>query len=30
VRYLKIDPRLSGLRDEPRYLRLMERVGLPR
>jgi TolB-like protein/tetratricopeptide (TPR) repeat protein len=30
VRYLKIDPRLSGLRDEPRYLRLMEGVGLPR
>ena len=30
VRYLKIDPRLAGLRDEPRYQRLMERVGLPR
>jgi TolB-like protein/tetratricopeptide (TPR) repeat protein len=30
VRYLKIDPRLAGLRNEPRYERLMERVGLPR
>jgi TolB-like protein/Flp pilus assembly protein TadD len=30
VRYLKIDPRLAGLRHEPRYRRLMERVGLPR
>jgi TolB-like protein/tetratricopeptide (TPR) repeat protein len=30
VRYLKIDPRLAGLRKEPRYERLMERVGLPR
>ena len=30
VRYLKIDPRLAKLRDEPRYRRLMERVGLPR
>ena len=30
VRYLKIDPRLAGLRDEPRYQQLMERVGLPR
>ncbi len=30
VRYLKVDPRLAGLRDEPRYQRLMERVGLPR
>jgi Flp pilus assembly protein TadD len=29
VRYLKIDPRLAGLRREPRYRRLMERVGLP-
>jgi Flp pilus assembly protein TadD len=29
VRYLKIDPRLAGLRHEPRYRRLMERVGLP-
>ncbi len=29
VRYLKIDPRLAGLRDQPRYRRLMERVGLP-
>ena len=28
VRYLKIDPRLAGLRHEPRYRRLMERVGL--
>jgi TolB-like protein/tetratricopeptide (TPR) repeat protein len=30
VRYLKIDPRLAGLHEEPRYQRLMERVGLPR
>jgi TolB-like protein/Flp pilus assembly protein TadD len=30
VRYLRIDPRLAGLREEPRYQRLMERVGLPR
>ena len=30
VRYLKIDPRLAELRHEPRYRRLMERVGLPR
>jgi TolB-like protein/tetratricopeptide (TPR) repeat protein len=29
VRYLKIDPRLAGLRDEPGYRRLMERVRLP-
>jgi len=29
VRYLKIDPRLAGLRDEPRYRQLIERVGLP-
>jgi adenylate cyclase len=29
VRYLKIDPRLAGLRNEPRFRRLMERVGLP-
>ena len=29
VRYLKIDPRLAELRDEPRYRKLMERVGLP-
>ena len=29
VRYLKIDPRLANLRNEPRYARLMERVGLP-
>jgi hypothetical protein len=28
VRYLKIDPRLAGLRDEPRYRQLIERVGL--
>ena len=25
-----VDPRLAGLRNEPRYQRLMERVGLPR
>lgn len=29
VRYLKVDPRLAGLRQDPRYRRLMERVGLP-
>ena len=29
VRYLKIDPRLAGLRHEPRFRQLMERVGLP-
>jgi hypothetical protein len=29
VRYLKIDPRLAGLRQEPRYRQLMQRVGLP-
>jgi hypothetical protein len=29
VRYLRIDPRLAALRDEPRYRVLMERVGLP-
>ena len=29
VRYLKIDPRLVGLRDQPRYRELMKRVGLP-
>ena len=29
VRYLKIDPRLAGLRHEPRFRELMERVGLP-
>jgi hypothetical protein len=28
ARYLKIDPRLAGLRDEPRYRKLMERVGI--
>jgi tetratricopeptide (TPR) repeat protein len=28
VRYLKMETRLAGLRDEPRYRRLMERVGL--
>jgi tetratricopeptide (TPR) repeat protein len=28
VRYLKIDPRLAGLRNEPRYRALMQRVGL--
>ncbi len=28
VRYLKMESRLAGLRDEPRYRRLMERVGL--
>jgi hypothetical protein len=29
VRYLKIDPRLAGLRHEPRYRELMQQVGLP-
>jgi Tfp pilus assembly protein PilF len=29
ARYLKVDPRLAGLRGEPRFRRLMERVGLP-
>ena len=29
VRYLKVDPRLAGLRQEPRYRKLMQRVGLP-
>jgi Flp pilus assembly protein TadD len=29
VRYLKIDPRLVGLRNEPRYRALIQRVGLP-
>jgi len=29
VRYLKIDPRLAGLRQELRYRQLMQRVGLP-
>jgi Flp pilus assembly protein TadD len=29
VRYLKIDPRLATLRNEPRFRQLMERVGLP-
>jgi serine/threonine-protein kinase len=28
VRYLKIDPRLAALRNEPRYRTLMQRVGL--
>jgi hypothetical protein len=29
VRYLKIEPRLAGLRDQPGYRSLMQRVGLP-
>jgi TolB-like protein/Flp pilus assembly protein TadD len=29
VRYLKIDARLEGLRQDPRYASLIERVGLP-
>ena len=29
VRYLLIDPRLAGLRNEPRFRSLVERVGLP-
>jgi tetratricopeptide (TPR) repeat protein len=30
VRYLKIEPRLASLHDQPGYGSLMERVGLPR
>jgi len=30
VRYLQVDPRLAGLRDQPGYAALIERVGLPR
>jgi len=29
VRYLKVEPRLAGLRDAPAYRVLMQRVGLP-
>ncbi len=29
IRYLKVDPRLGEVRQDPRYRRLMERVGLP-
>jgi adenylate cyclase len=29
VRYLKVDPRLAGLREQPGYRALIERVGLP-
>jgi hypothetical protein len=28
IRYLKVDPRLDGLRDDPRYASLLERAGL--
>jgi len=28
VRYLKMEPRLQNLRNEPRYIELMKKIGL--